>query len=341
MYTYAELFSGPGGMSLGAKLTKKINPVFALDHDKESCETYRHNIGGHIVCGDIHTYDLQKIPKHDILGFGFPCNDYSLVGEQKGLNGKYGPLYSYAVSVLKSHQPLAFVAENVDGLTGNDKGDAMNKILEDMSNAGYDLFPHLYHLENYQVPQTRHRIIIVGLRTDLCGFFTPPAPNEKLITAREAIENPPIPNDAFNNERTRQSAKVIERLQHTPPGKNAWCQEIPERLRLKCALKISSIYRRLDPDKPAYTITAGGGGGTHTYHWLEPRALTNRERARLQTFPDNFEFKGGKESIRSQIGMAVPPVAAKMIFEALLKSLCQKSTRNIYRKNNRWVTAPR
>ena len=76
----------------------------------------------------------------------------------------------------------------------------------------------------------------------------------------------------------------------------------------------------MDPDKPSYTITGSGGGGTHVYHWLEDRALTNRERARLQTFPDDFVFEGNKESVRKQIGMAVPAVGAKIIFEAVLKT---------------------
>ena len=83
---------------------------------------------------------------------------------------------------------------------------------------------------------------------------------------------------------------------------------------------LSQIYRRLDPNKPAYTVTGSGGGGTHIYHWEEPRALTNRERARLQTFPDDFEFIGSKESVRKQIGMAVPVNGAKIIFEAVLKT---------------------
>ena len=84
--------------------------------------------------------------------------------------------------------------------------------------------------------------------------------------------------------------------------------------------KISQIYNRLDPDKPAYTVTGSGGGGTHIYHYAEPRALTNRERARLQTFPDEYVFEGSKESVRKQIGMAVPSRGAKVIFEAILKT---------------------
>ncbi|MDR0646266.1 MAG: DNA cytosine methyltransferase, partial [Elusimicrobiota bacterium] len=97
--------------------------------------------------------------------------------------------------------------------------------------------------------------------------------------------------------------------------------KLPKKLKLNVqGAKISQIYKRLDPDKPSYTITGSGGGGTHVYHWEENRALTNRERARLQTFPDTFEFKGSKESVRKQIGMAVPIAGGKVIFEAILKS---------------------
>ena len=96
---------------------------------------------------------------------------------------------------------------------------------------------------------------------------------------------------------------------------------MPEHLRLKVnGAKISQIYKRLDSSKPAYTVTGSGGGGTHMYHWEENRALTNRERARLQTFPDTFAFSGSKESVRRQIGMAVPPKGAQIIFEAILKT---------------------
>jgi DNA (cytosine-5)-methyltransferase 1 len=122
----------------------------------------------------------------------------------------------------------------------------------------------------------------------------------------------------------------MERLKHIKPGENAWTATLPEKLRLNVSkTKISQIYKRLDPNKPAYTVTGSGGGGTHVYHWSENRALTNRERARLQTFPDNFIFRGGKEGVRRQIGMAVPPLAAKFIFEAIIKTLAKKEYRSI------------
>ena len=139
-------------------------------------------------------------------------------------------------------------------------------------------------------------------------------------TCREAIEVPPIPADAANNEATQQSAQVVERLKYIKPGENAFTANLPEELQIKTRTKISQIYKRLDPEKPSYTITGSGGGGTHVYHWSENRALTNRERARIQTFPDDFIFEGSKESVRKQIGMAVPAQGAKIIFEAILKT---------------------
>jgi DNA (cytosine-5)-methyltransferase 1 len=114
---------------------------------------------------------------------------------------------------------------------------------------------------------------------------------------------------------------VIERLKLIKPGQNAFNADLPPELRLNVkGAQISQIYRRLDPAKPSYTITGSGGGGTHVYHWEEPRALTNRERARLQTFPDDFVFEGSKENVRKQIGMAVPVEGAQIVFEALFKS---------------------
>ena len=139
-------------------------------------------------------------------------------------------------------------------------------------------------------------------------------------TCRQAIEEPPIPADATNNEKTKQSAQVVRRLSYIKPGQNAWDADLPDDLKINSKTRISQIYKRLDPEKPAYTVTGSGGGGTHIYHWSEPRALTNRERARLQTFPDDYFFEGSKEQVRKQIGMAVPCEGAKIIFEAVLRT---------------------
>lgn len=269
---------------------------------------------------------METLPtKHiDAFAFGFPCNDFSLVGEQKGFDGTYGPLYTYGVKILKMYQPQWFLAENVGGLKSANEGRAFEKIKADLKAAGYKIYPHLYKFEEYGVPQARHRMIIVGIRADLhFEYKVPsPAPYQNVDNScKTAIEVPPIPENATNNELTKQSAQVVERLKYIKPGENAFTANIPEHLQLKVrGAKISQIYKRLDPSKPAYTVTGSGGGGTHIYHWSEPRALTNRERARLQTFPDDYYFCGSKESVRRQIGMAVPPAGAKIIFEAILKT---------------------
>jgi len=333
-FSLGELFCGPGGLGWGATHADigipgfNIRHQWANDYDEETCQTYRANIcpdaPDSVICGDVRKLDLDSLPSIDALAFGFPCNDFSVVGEQKGFDGTYGPLYSYGVKVLKSHQPQWFLAENVGGLKSANEGNAFQKILADMREAGYRLYPNLYKFEQYGVPQARHRIIIVGIREDLPYEFRIPSPSiyaSEDNSCRTALENPPIPENAPNSEFTRQSPQVVERLKYIKPGENAFTAKLPPELELHVkGAKISQIYKRLDPDKPAYTVTGSGGGGTHIYHYSEPRALTNRERARLQTFPDTYEFKGSKESVRKQIGMAVPCRGAKIIFEAILKT---------------------
>lgn len=337
IFKLGELFCGPGGLACGAMQAKIENQYFkivhqwATDYDRDTCDTYIKNICPNnpesVICDDIRKLDLEKLIKIgniDALAFGFPCNDFSVVGEQKGVDGTFGPLYSYGIKVLKKCKPKWFLAENVGGLRSANNGKAIDIIFNAMTEAGYRIYPNLYKFENYGVPQARHRIIIIGIRKDLPFEFKIPSTNiykDVDVSCKNAIENPPILDDAFNNEKTKQSPSVIERLKYIRPGENAFTANLPKELQLNVqGAKISQIYKRLDPNKPAYTVTGSGGGGTHIYHWSEPRALTNRERARLQTFPDNYFFCGSKESIRKQIGMAVPCKGAQIIFEAILKT---------------------
>lgn len=334
IFRLGELFCGPGGLAWGAVNADIGDPEFGIvhewanDYDENTCKTYRRNICPDkpetVYHADVRKFNLEKLAPIDAFAFGFPCNDFSVVGEQKGIDGVYGPLYSYGIKVLKIYRPQWFLAENVGGLRNANDGKAFTMILNEMKEAGYKVYPNLYKFETYGVPQARHRIIIVGIRNDLEYTFKIPsnAPYADVdVTCRTAIEVPPIPADAANNERTVQSATVTERLKHIKPGQNAFTADLPEELMLHVkGARISQIYKRLEPDKPSYTVTGSGGGGTHIYHWKEPRALTNRERARLQTFPDTYVFEGNKESVRKQIGMAVPCKGAKIIFEAILKT---------------------
>lgn len=334
IFRLGELFCGPGGLACGAMKARIENEDFRIEHewandyDRDTCDTYIHNICQDmpetVICSDVRKLEIDNLKPIDALAFGFPCNDFSVVGEQKGFNGTYGPLYTYGIKVLKKHQPSWFLAENVGGIRSANDGGAFKKILKDLSDCGYKIYPHLYKFEKYGIPQARHRVIIIGIREDLPYEYMVPSPIPYSgidNTCKYALECPPISENATNHELTKQSDTVVERLQMIKPGQNAFTADLPEHLQLNVkGAKISQIYKRLDPNKPAYTVTGSGGGGTHIYHYAEPRALTNRERARLQTFPDMHVFCGSKESVRKQIGMAVPCDGAKLIFEAVLKT---------------------
>lgn len=337
-FTIGEMFCGPGGIGMGAKLANvkhsnkkySFRHKFAMDYDFDTCKTYENNIARAepecvVINNDIREFDINNLKYVDGFLYGFPCNDFSSVGESKGLNGSFGPLYKYGIEYISKNNPKFIFAENVSGISSANNGKAFQKILNELSNAGkfgYDLTVNLYKFEDYGIPQARHRYIIVGFRKDLKLSFKVPKPSYETKTVKEALED--IPITASGQEKTRQSKQVIERLKHIKPGQNAWNSTLPEHLKLNVkGAKMSMIYRRLDPDKPSYTITGSGGGGTHVYHWEEPRALTNRERARLQTFPDSFSFSGSKESVRKQIGMAVPVEGAKIILEAILKTFAK------------------
>lgn len=334
IFRLGELFCGPGGLAYGALHADIGNPDWGISHewandyDADTCSTYRRNIcpnnGQSVVCEDVHTLNIEALNPIDALAFGFPCNDFSLVGEHLGFDGEYGPLYTYGVRALRAFRPQWFIAENVSGLKSANKGEAFKKILRDLKECGYRLYPHLYRFEEYGIPQARHRVIIVGIREDLPQEYRVPSTAPYIgvdNSCRTAITNPPIPEDVANNELPATTARVRERLAHIRPGENAFSANLPEELQLHVkGAKISQIYKRLNPEKPSYTVTGSGGGGTHIYHWEENRSLTNRERARLQTFPDEYVFVGNKEKVRRQIGMAVPCQGAKIIFEAILKT---------------------
>lgn len=347
-----EFFSGPGGLSLGAELAAAsfnehmalhrpdsapvgLEHRWAVDIDSDSCETYRNNLTPDrpeaVRNIDAREAILNLDSFDDVSGFafGFPCNDFSLVGKQKGLLGDFGGLYQAGVAVLQDKQPDWFVAENVGGIRSANDGMAFKQVLADIEASGYRITPHLYRFEDYGVPQTRHRVLLVGLRNDLPYEFRVPKPThgpglKKFVSAGDALGQPyPTGIEIAHRELTRQSPRVIERLKLIDPGENAFnAKRMTDEYRLNVrGATLSHIYRRLKKDEPSYTITGSGGGGTHVYHWEENRALTNRERARIQTFPDTFNFAGSRESVRKQIGMAVPPTGAQAIFEALFKTL--------------------
>ncbi len=338
-FQLGELFCGPGGLACGAMRSKSndgkltIKHAWANDYDPDTCETYIKNICPDapetVHCGDVRKLDIKSLGHIDAFCYGFPCNSFSNVGKHKGFeNEKFGQLYWYGIEVLKEYKPQWFVAENVSGIRSAGSGD-FEIILKDMRDAGYKLNVHLYKAEQYGVPQTRHRVIIVGIKDTEENkevVYRVPDPAQYAgcdISSRTALSN--IPENAPNNEVRKLSQTVTRRLSFIQPGENIWQAEerlgdkFPKELKIHTKTKISQIYRKLNPDLPAYTVTAAGGGGTFMYHWTD-RELTNRERARIQTFPDDYEFVGNYSSVRKQIGMAVPCDLSEIVITAVLNS---------------------
>lgn len=393
VYRLGELFCGPGGMAIASSQdihVEHAGRLYRLEHSwgvdfaPYSIATFKANLGEkNGICMDAWEFVNKKLTpelKINALAFGFPCNSFSQVGERKGVHDeKFGNLYKTGIKVLAEYNPDWFIAENVSGISGRDSGRQFKMILQELANAGmgYNVVAHLYKFEEYGVPQSRHRYVIVGIRCDIAQkrnlAFFPPAPThgkglKKFVTAKDALEN--VPNTSkWGGGKTRQSDKVVWRLKFTPPGENAWkldelvdpakysdeelmkyvrrlpwyskdikpfCPDVAsirgkiEECRLHCTkARMSHIYRRLEADKPAYTLTGSGGGGTHVYHWCEHRALTNEERAALQTFPKTFTFEGTPEQVRKQIGMAVPTLGARQIFVAILKTLAKVDYKHV------------
>lgn len=319
-----SLFTGCGGLDLGFH-ESGYNTAWANDVNHWSCKTFEKNFKGKIVEGDIEKIDPytdKSIPDCDLILGGFPCQDFSMIWKRPGLNGERGNLYKSFLRFVDAKKPKAFVAENVKGLLTANNSKAIEQIIKDFENIlpGYIVTPKLYNFAEYGVAQFRERVLIVGIRVDTGFDFNHPKPthgpksDRSYVTAGEAIQHA---NDVpFNNEHTNIATRTRDILNLIPEGGNF--TNIPKDHPLYVKGMISHVYRRLKLDEPSKTIIAAGGGGTHGYHYPEPRPLTNRERARLQSFPDNFIFEGTNAEVRRQIGNAVPPKGVSALADALL-----------------------
>lgn len=338
-YRAISLFSGCGGLDLGALETRRVKISLAVDNDEWAVETYRRNLGNHVVCADARS--LRPVDTRcDLLLAGPPCQDFSSLWNLDGARTSRGNLFREVSRYLAFYKPLAFVMENVPGLLSANRGQAWTLVryalkfpqhfLQVGGTLSYRLRVEKLNMADLGVPQNRERLIIRGFRADLGAIpkrieYTH---RDAHITVREALTKPALPEEnTWNHELPDDSADVVARLKLIPPGGNY--EAIPLGHALSVRGLISHVYKRLDPEKPAYTIIAGGGGGTYGYHFEAARSLTNRERARLQSFPDDFVFVGPRgahkrssiASIRRQIGNAVPPVAARAIVSQTIKQL--------------------
>lgn len=286
--TVISFFSGCGGLDLGFQgdftYLGKYYPrlpnrmIWANDNNRAACETYKSNIGEHIVCGDV--YDcFDSLPKRaDIVMGGFPCQDVSINGKQQRENGTRTILYKSMIEAIRRLEPTVFVAENVKGLLSSEFGE---QILSDFRIPGYSLSYRLYLASDFGVPQRRTRLIMVGVRGERPFFHPPPQTLLNQTTCVEAI------GDLANMNWCEERAHIWSRAKRSPEQGN----------------------RTLKANAPSTTIRAEHHGNVQ-WHYELPRRISLREQARLQSFPDAFQFSGGMRETERQIGNAVPPVMA-------------------------------
>ncbi len=328
--TVVSLFTGCGGMDLGF-FKEGFKILWANDIDPVACETYRRNIGEHIVAGDITKINYNSIPKSDILLGGFPCQDFSVIWKRGGINTERGNLYRNFVEIVEQKNPKLFIAENVKGILSANNGKAIKQIVEDFSTRGkygYDISVNLINFADYGTPQLRQRVLIIGTRKDLKEKFVIPARThtpQNYVSAGKALEG--VEKVKYNNEHQNIQPSTKEKLKLIPAGGNF--SDIPKSSPHYVKGMISHVYRRLHPEKPSTTIIAAGGGGTWGYHFDEPRPLTNRERARLFGYPDDFIFVGSITDVRRQIGNSVAPVGIQ-VFAKQIKNYLLKHIENVY-----------
>lgn len=297
-----SLFSGAGGLDLGFIMAGH-NIVWANDLYEDAVETYRYNLGDHIICEDIAKINTKDIPECDLIIGGFPCQGFSVANMKRHENDERNELYKQLIRVIKAKKPKFFLAENVKGLISLGKGSIFNMILSDFSQLGYKVSYKVLNAADYGVPQTRQRVIIVGVRNDVKFEYIFPHPTHektgknglpRWISVGEAMSNipdPDLPNDLPNHEYSKYKLQFNGYLGH----------------------------RALDPEKPAPTVTARGdnrGGVVILPHPNGRRRMSCRELAAVQSFPLNYKFFGNRSSVYRQIGNAVPPLLGYAVASA-------------------------
>jgi DNA (cytosine-5)-methyltransferase 1 len=296
--TIVSLFSGCGGMDLGFiggfdflgtpyKKTR-FDIAWANEINPEACKTYRANICGRLIEGDI--YDaMDALPQHaDVVIGGFPCQDISINGKMLGVKGKRSGLYTAIVEAVRRIGPDVFVAENVGGLLLKPNAASLEKILDDFNGLGYSVHYQPYLASQYGVPQTRERVFFVGTKSGMPKFVPPEPTLGKPITAKQAIGD-------------------LEPLGEDTEFSHIWSL---------ANVSGEQGNRRLIADRPGYTIRAECHGNIQ-FHYSLPRRISMREAARIQSFPDTFQFQSKLRETERQIGNAVPPVLAWHIAKAV------------------------
>lgn len=291
-----SLFSGAGGLDLGFKMAGH-DIIWANDLYEDAVHTYQKNIGDHIVLEDVRNIPADAIPDCDIVIGGFPCQGFSVANTKRHVTDERNELYKQLIRVIEDKQPKFFLAENVKGLTNLGKGDVFKMILSDFEHLGYRVRYKILNAADYGVPQTRLRVIIVGVRNDIGWEY----------------EFPKETHSQDGQDGLLVWVSVSEALKGLPDPDSE--NDVPNHTYSKYKLNINGYlgHRLLDPDKPAPTVTARGdnrGGVVIHPHPNGQRRMSCRELASVQSFPIDYEFSGNNSSIYRQIGNAVPPLLA-------------------------------
>jgi len=302
-----SLFSGAGGLDLGfIRVGHEV--VWAIDSYEDAVETYRRNIGDHIVLGDIRDVVSDQIPDCDIVTGGFPCQGFSVANVNRREEDSRNLLYLELLRVIKNKRPKSFLAENVKGILSLGEGRVLAMIIDDFAEAGYRVRHKVLNAADYGVPQRRERVIFIGVRQDLKSEVDFPVPTH---TDPARLTQPSLFDTGL-----RPWVSIGEALAHIPEPENAL--HLPNHTYSKYKLRFNNYlgHRRVDPSKPAPTVTARGddrGGVVVLPHPGNHRRMSCRELATAQSFPMNFVFVGSQTSVYRQIANAVPPLMAEAL----------------------------
>lgn len=322
--TCVELFAGGGGLALGLHKAG-FNTLGLVEIDKYATKTLRHNMPQwNVIEGDIVDIVGKGIKDYlpnetvDLVSGGYPCQAFSYAGNQKGFEDIRGTMFFYYAEVLKQLTPKVFLAENVKGLLTHDKGNTFKTMCHIFENLGYTISYKVLNANDYNVAQKRERLVIIGVRKGIEIPFIWPDPQEHKPTLRECLENVPK-SEGMNYSETKK--RVLELV---PEGGN-WKSLSPEVAQSYMGASYGNtkggqtgVARRLAWDAPSVTLLCSPTQKqTERCHPSETRPLTIREYARIQSFPDSWEFQGSIAQQYKQIGNAVPVELAKSIGMAL------------------------
>lgn len=303
----AELFCGAGGLALGLSRAG-LKTTLATDWDKDCIETITRNAPHwNPTQSDISVLNLKQLKgKVDVLTGGFPCQAFSYAGNRLGFGDIRGTLFYEYARLVKQVRPRLLVAENVRGLLQHDSGRTLQTMTEELRALGYRIAYRVLRSQFLDVPQKRERLIILGIRKDVGSEVFFPVEKLHVATLRGALSDvPPSVGATYPPEKKRVMALI-------PPGGN-W-RDLPlseQKKYMKASFLLgggkTGLARRLSLDEPSLTLTtAPAQNQTERCHPVETRPLSVREYARIQTFPDNWEFAGSTASQYRQIGNAVP-----------------------------------